>query len=102
MSEEQKDLDSNKYVMKIQNECIIETEHFCRFDFSGALILLRLRKRVRRKGWNGKNMFLEIQEPVDNNLMTLPYIYIFTADRQYVPWVASQTDLLSSDWEVVE
>jgi len=34
--------------------------------------------------------------------MTLPYIYMFTADQQLVPWLASQTDVLAEDWlEVV-
>ena len=43
--------------------------------------------------------------------MTLPYIYIVTnglvsdnpdAPRGVVPWLASQTDMLATDWEVVE
>jgi hypothetical protein len=43
--------------------------------------------------------------------MTLPYIYIVTtklesdnpaSPRGLVPWLASQTDMLSEDWEVYE
>ena len=30
-----------------------------------------------------------------------PYLMMFTADGEFVPWVASQTDLLASDWETV-
>jgi len=26
---------------------------------------------------------------------------MFTADKKQVPWLASQTDLLSEDWEMV-
>jgi hypothetical protein len=33
--------------------------------------------------------------------MSLPYIFMKTADDKLVPWLASQTDLLSDDWEVV-
>jgi hypothetical protein len=31
--------------------------------------------------------------------MTLPYIFMHTAQGDYVPWLASQTDMLSTDWE---
>jgi hypothetical protein len=30
--------------------------------------------------------------------MTLPYIYMRTAQGDLVPWLASQTDILASDW----
>jgi hypothetical protein len=33
--------------------------------------------------------------------MSLPYIYMFTADKKQVPWLASQTDVLSEDWTIV-
>jgi hypothetical protein len=32
--------------------------------------------------------------------MTLPYIYMKTADGNLVPWLASQTDLLATDWVI--
>jgi hypothetical protein len=32
---------------------------------------------------------------------TLPFIAMKTADDHLVPWFASQTDILSSDWTVV-
>jgi hypothetical protein len=31
----------------------------------------------------------------------LPWIGMKTADGKFVPWLASQTDLLANDWEVV-
>ena len=43
--------------------------------------------------------------------MTSPYIYIDTtglrsnnldAPRSCVPWLASQTDMLAEDWEIME
>ena len=54
-----------------------------------------------RKGWNGKGMFIALQTPDANSKMTLPYIYMSTVTGDLVPWIASQTDLLADDWEVV-
>ena len=30
-----------------------------------------------------------------------PWIGMKTADNKFVPWLASQTDILAEDWEVV-
>ncbi len=57
-------------------------------------------ERVRRSGWNGKNMYLELQVPDANSKMTLPYVYMRTAQGDLVPWLCSQTDLLATDWEI--
>ena len=32
----------------------------------------------------------------------LPWIGMKTADDKFVPWLASQTDILAEDWEVLE
>lgn len=57
-------------------------------------------ERVRRRGWNGKGMYLELQVPDAHSKMTLPYVYMKTADANLVPWLCSQTDLLATDWEM--
>ncbi len=57
--------------------------------------------RVCRSSWNGKNMYLELQVPDANSKMTLPYVYMRTAQGDLVPWLCSQTDLLATDWEIV-
>ncbi|HDV0042996.1 TPA: DUF2829 domain-containing protein, partial [Klebsiella pneumoniae] len=31
----------------------------------------------------------------------LPYIAMKTADEKLVPWLASQTDVLAEDWQIV-
>lgn len=56
-------------------------------------------ERVRRKNWNGKGQYIELQVPDINSKMTLPYIYIHTVQGDLVPWLASQTDILATDWE---
>ena len=81
------------------------------FDFGGALLSLKKGKKVARKGWNGKGIYIELQRPDEHSKMTQPYIYIVTtglqsdnpaAPRGIVPWLASQTDMLAEDWVVVE
>lgn len=69
--------------------------------FSVALHWLKEGKRVCRSGWNGKGMWIELQLPDTYSKMTLPYIYMSTAQGDLVPWLASQSDLLSNDWELV-
>ena len=58
--------------------------------------------RVRRAGWNGKGMWLQIQLPDANSKMTLPYVYMSTVTGALVPWLCSQADLLATDWELAE
>lgn len=84
------------------------------WSFSHALKALKDGKAVRRTGWNGKGLSLHLQRPDAYSKMTLPYIYMqypsFKASESApedhtnarVPWLASQTDLLAEDWEIVE
>lgn len=68
-------------------------------SFGEALELLREGKKVARQGWNGQGMHLELQVPDEHSKMKRPYIYIVPADPEFtVPWVASQADILTSDW----
>ena len=67
-----------------------------------AVNLLKLGYRVARSGWNGKNMYLELQVPDAHSKMTQPYVYMKTAQDDLIPWLCSQADLLADDWEVVE
>lgn len=71
-------------------------------DFGKAIEALKAGKKVARAGWNGKGMWLELQRPTELSKMTLPYIFMKTADDNLVPWLASQTDVLCEDWNVVE
>lgn len=69
--------------------------------FGTALAALKGGYRVARAGWNGKGMWLGLQRPDPDSKMSLPYIFMSTADGHLVPWLASQTDLLSEDWELL-
>ena len=84
------------------------------FDFGNALIALKNGSKVSRMGWNGKGLFITLQVPDENSKMTRPYLYITTPvgstnqfgtendKEQRVPWLASQTDLLSEDWFIID
>jgi hypothetical protein len=90
-------------------------------DFGWALRMLREGKSVCRKGWNGKDMcvFLIKGRTVEyntfqswknnaNKVYDPPYdiqiadhIDMKAAHGLYVTgWVASQTDILATDWEI--
>lgn len=71
-------------------------------NFGQAIEALKHGKRVVRSGWNGKGMWIGLQVPDAFSKMTLPYIYMRTANGDFVPWLASQTDMLSEDWSIVE
>ena len=70
-------------------------------DFGNAIRCLKNGEHVCREGWNAKGMWLTLQIPDTNSKMTSPYIYLNTANGKVVPWVASQTDMLSDDWQTV-
>lgn len=70
-------------------------------DFGDAIRAAKVGERVARAGWNGKGMYIQLQVPDANSKMSLPYLYMKTVDNKLVPWLASQTDMLSEDWEMV-
>ncbi len=73
--------------------------------------------RVARAGWNGKGMWLRLVEPgaydvgcgtvgyqpgqPESKIDLLPWIGMKTADGKFVPWLASQTDVLADDWMIL-
>jgi hypothetical protein len=70
-------------------------------NFGDALNALKLGNKVARDGWNGKGMWIELI--ADDNQMfkdrpLRPYLMMATAQQDYVPWVASQSDILAEDW----
>lgn len=88
-------------------------------SFEWALQQLRAGKKVARRGWNGKGMYVVLQKgypdgiainentaeatdiPFGATCVFLPYLMLKTIASQptFVPWLASQTDLLSYDWQ---
>lgn len=85
-------------------------------NFSDALNALKRGERVAREGWNGKGMFLFLvpgsvfavnREPLlsilgeGTRVEYHAHIDMKTAQGYVVPWLASQADLLSDDWNTL-
>jgi hypothetical protein len=67
-------------------------------DIGEAIKAMRSGERVARPGWNGKGMWLTL---VPGAQEYRDYVQMKDATNMLVPWLASQTDLLAQDWEVV-
>lgn len=95
--------------------------------FGAAIEALKMGKRVSRTGWNGKGMYLwllseavvpaewikepHLKEIAENSeektVHCLPSIRMYTTNAHgrkavLTGWIASQTDMLSEDWYIVE
>jgi len=91
-------------------------------SFGEAIKALKEGERVSRSGWNGTNMWLALSPGVKDlesdkfwsqairefgethgvkTISVLPYIVMYTKQGEIVPWLASQTDILSEDWSIV-
>ena len=76
-------------------------------NFGGAIFALKQGKKVARFGWNGKGMWLTYIDGGESDLKdgskfkALPYIAMKTVGDELVPWLASQTDVLAEDWEII-
>jgi hypothetical protein len=78
-------------------------------SFSTALDWVKSGNKIARRGWNGKNMWLILTklythtliDQGDFNSTYLPFITMKTSCGHFVPWLASQTDLLAEDWFIV-
>lgn len=68
-------------------------------DIGDAVLAMKGGAAVTRAGWNGKDMWLQMQVPDAHSKMTLPYVFMKTVQGDLVPWLCSQTDLLAEDWE---
>lgn len=90
------------------------------FDFGIAIRLLKEGKKVCRAGWNGKGVYLWllptaivkrewVKDPMllsvfgeREELSCLGSIRMLTATGEVLTgWLASQTDMLAEDWQVV-
>jgi hypothetical protein len=99
------------------DEATLET-----YNFGSALHFLKNGRRVARRGWNGKGMWLVLVPGTPGAVLQpgtpyaralgqpscniLPHIDMWTVDasgrRAMLPgWLASQTDMLADDWVVL-
>ena len=86
-----------------------------RLSFGEAIKMAKLYgKRIRRRGWNGKNQFVELATCISyknaegdvinaqhDAIGNAAFAFVGTSGVQ-IGWLASQADMLATDWEVVE
>lgn len=78
-------------------------------NFGEAIEALKQGKCVQRAGWNGKNMHIYLDEGGKYSIHGgahkreySPCIVMYTAQGTHQPgWLASQPDMLSTDWQIV-
>ena len=88
-------------------------------DFSAALRNCKDGFKISRDGWNGPNQYVVYQRsypdgvainvntadalhlPIGTVCVFAPYLLMRNAQGVFVPWQASQGDLLAEDWQVV-
>ena len=92
-------------------------------NFGQAIATAKAGGRIARAGWNGKGMWvgytpasefkpefakkghasaLRAEEAPDEMVKLLPHLDMRTADGSMcIGWLASQADMLATDWEVV-
>jgi hypothetical protein len=89
-------------------------------DFSDALRECHHNgAKISRLGWNGKDMYVVFQPGypdgigINHNTAQAtglepgtvckfrPYLMMFTAQGDFVPWAASVSDMLAEDWILV-
>lgn len=84
------------------------------FGFGEAIFHLKAGERVARKGWNGKNQYIELAKgisyvAVDGTVVNCEHdaignkaiAFVGTSGVQ-MGWLASQADMLAEDWTIVE
>lgn len=113
MSDEQIEAVNLKRINILENQRI---KMEAQFTFEQALTNLKAGLKVQRAGWNGKGMFLFLVQgsqfavnrapllgiyPEGKIINYQPHIDMKTADDTIVPWLASQSDLLATDWQLV-
>lgn len=71
-------------------------------SFGDAITYLKLGYKVARTGWNGKGMYIYLDSGKGAMVAYDPFIIMYTAGGTMQPgWLASQADMLSNDWCLV-
>ena len=83
-------------------------------DFGDAIKAVKKGAKVQRKGWNGKNQYIELAMKVsymnpDGDVVNVDHeqmgnvaiAFVGTSGVQ-LGWLASQADMLSEDWQIVK
>lgn len=71
-------------------------------NFGDAIVHMQEGARASRSGWNGKGMYVYIEDWRGVQVDLAPCFVMRTATGDLQPgWLASQADMLADDWGVV-
>lgn len=83
-------------------------------NFGEAIIAVKNGNKIQRNGWNGKNQYVELAtcisykntkgEIVNRNhdaIGNKALAFVGTSGVQ-IGWLASQSDMLATDWKIVD
>lgn len=79
-------------------------------NFSYALGMLKDGKKLTRKGWNDKGIWVSVFKAYTHTRVAIqdhegnihPMLIIRNVDGSFATWIPSITDLFAEDWEVIE
>ena len=102
------------WVMRDDWEVVQEPKEEKTYPFGYAISELKNGKKVARKGWNGKNQYIELASCISyknaaggivnvehKDIGNKAIAFVGTSGVQ-MGWLASQADMLADDWYVVE
>lgn len=82
-------------------------------SFSEAIDIMKKGGKVQRKGWNGKNQYIELATCIsyknaDGEIINVNHdaignkaiAFVGTSGVQ-IGWLASQADMLAEDWQAI-
>lgn len=83
-------------------------------NFGEAIIAMRKGEKLQRKGWNGKEQYIELAKNISylntageiincnhENIGNCAIAFVGTSGVQ-MGWLASQADMLADDWQIVK
>lgn len=82
--------------------------------FGNALEAVQKGRKAARKGWNGKEQYIELAVQIHystfpgqehfvfhEDIGSAAIVFVGTRGRQ-IGWLASQSDMLADDWYIIE
>lgn len=109
-------VDSDNYESWSPKDVFQRAYHACDtgITFGSAIELLKMGYKVKRKGWNGKNQYIELASNISykdasgeiinsehDAIGNMAIAFVGTSGVQ-MGWLASQADMLANDWVVIE
>ena len=103
---------SDEWILADENNCP-ELGGIATFGFGEAIKYLKRGMKVARKGWNGKNQYIELATNIsytmngevvncDHDAIGNKAVAFVGTSGVQMGWLASQADMLAEDWTFVD